>query len=141
MPSQWRDCVRPAGVVPTPVVVCGSRSFKDYTVLHRYLDKVVYWLDDVVLYVGDCKKGVDALAVQWAQRNWYAYKIFYADWDSLGKAAGPVRNKEMIRQACEDHPKPLFVAIWDGESSGTKDCIRRARKRIHRRRVFVKLVV
>ncbi len=41
------------------------------------------------------------------------YKEFPADWDAHGKAAGPIRNKQMVEYA------DALLLIWDGESRGS----------------------
>ncbi len=41
------------------------------------------------------------------------YKEFPADWKTHGKAAGPIRNKQMAEYA------DALLLIWDGESRGS----------------------
>lgn len=41
--------------------------------------------------------------------------IFKADWDKHGKAAGPIRNKQMAEYS------DALLLIWDGESRGSKN--------------------
>lgn len=53
------------------------------------------------------------------------YEVFRADWDKHGKAAGPIRNQEMLDNGKAD----ALVAFWDGKSPGTKDMIRRAKRK------------
>jgi hypothetical protein len=45
------------------------------------------------------------------------------DWESFGKAAGPIRNEEMADNA------EALLAIWDGSSRGTISMIELARKK------------
>ena len=45
-----------------------------------------------------------------------------ADWDQHGRAAGPIRNKEMAQEA------DALLAFFDGESAGTQNMINEARK-------------
>jgi hypothetical protein len=40
-------------------------------------------------------------------------KIFEADWEEHGKAAGPIRNQQMAQYA------DALLLIWDGESRGS----------------------
>jgi predicted Rossmann fold nucleotide-binding protein DprA/Smf involved in DNA uptake len=40
---------------------------------------------------------------------------FPADWNTHGKAAGPIRNKQMAEYA------DALLLIWDGESSGSRN--------------------
>ena len=41
------------------------------------------------------------------------YKEFPANWENHGKAAGPIRNKQMAEYA------DALLLIWDGESRGS----------------------
>ncbi len=49
--------------------------------------------------------------------------VFRADWDKHGKAAGPIRNAEIVRYA------DRMIAFWDGQSPGTYDAIQQAQKK------------
>lgn len=54
---------------------------------------------------------------------------FLPDWDKHGKAAGYRRNVQMADYAIEDpEGKAILIALWDGESKGTKHMIDIARK-------------
>lgn len=44
----------------------------------------------------DGAHGADELATLYAQKNNINYTVRYANWDKYGKAAGAVRNKEML---------------------------------------------
>jgi hypothetical protein len=74
------------------------------------------------IVVGDAT-GVDLLVTNWATGIGKPVWRFRADWQKYGKAAGPRRNAEMLEQA------DALVAIWDGESRGTLDCINQAQKK------------
>jgi hypothetical protein len=50
-------------------------------------------------------------------------KRFPADWDRFGRSAGPKRNKQMAEYG------DALIAVWDGESRGTKTMIEFARER------------
>ena len=58
-------------------------------------------------------KGIDTLGEEYAGSRYIAVKKFEADWYANGKAAGPMRNKQMAKYA----DKALI--IWDGESRGS----------------------
>lgn len=45
----------------------------------------------------------------------FPIKKFYPDWGKHGKAAGPIRNKQMAEYA------DALLLIWDGESKGSKN--------------------
>jgi len=62
-------------------------------------------------------KGVDRLGELWAQKRNIPITRFPAEWNKYGKRAGYIRNKEMALYA------DALLAIWDGESKGTKHMI------------------
>lgn len=102
------------------ILICGGRFYNEE---HMIRDRVVY-LDpahDVVIH-GGCRSGADAIADKWARFYGLEVEVYLADWDSHGRAAGPIRNQRML-----DEGKPdLVLAFWDGVSPGTKDMIKRA---------------
>ncbi len=61
--------------------------------------------------------GADALGERWAKENDIPVKVFPANWDKHGKAAGPIRNKQMAAYG------EMLIAFWDGKSSGTGNMI------------------
>ena len=106
------------------LIVSGSRTITDRDWVRRKLDKLTANLKEVVVIVGDAR-GVDAIAYDWALDHGWTVRKHHADWDKHKKAAGPIRNGEMVEDA---GPKGVLIAIWDGKSPGTKNCIDRARK-------------
>lgn len=104
------------------VVVTGSRDWKDTLLLDAVLERYF----PCFVHVGDCKTGADAAAWAWAERRAYGRQKYYADWDAHGKAAGPLRNREML-----DTAKPeIVLAFKEGKvSKGTDDCIKAALER------------
>ena len=65
---------------------------------------------------GGCPTGADRAAKWWAEgmpTDEVVYKEFPADWDKHGKAAGPIRNRQMA-----EYGDALFL-IWDGKSRGS----------------------
>jgi len=79
----------------------------------------------VVIHGG--AKGADTLAARSADNQGVTAEAYPADWGTHGKAAGPIRNQQMI-----DDAKPdvcwAFVDKPLAESRGTADMVRRARK-------------
>ena len=66
-------------------------------------------------------KGADQLAERYAKENGIKLTVIKADW-TKGKEAGPLRNQQIIEAAEQ------VLALWDGQSKGTADTIRRAKK-------------
>lgn len=64
-------------------------------------------------------RGADSLAGEWARKRGIAELACPADWKAHGKAAGPIRNQQMINDACPD----AAVAFPGG--TGTADMVAR----------------
>lgn len=97
------------------VAVIGSRSFTDYDELKRTLSAI-----KITEIISGGADGADKLAEQYATENNIPTKIFLPDWKKNGRAAGFMRNTDIINEA------ELVVAFWDGQSNGTKDSITKA---------------
>lgn len=70
---------------------------------------------------GACKTGPDAMCAQFAADNEMEVEEHPADWTRNGKAAGPMRNKQMARD-CN-----VLIAFWDTQSKGTLNMIQEAK--------------
>lgn len=101
-------------------IIAGSRTITDY----RWVAGAIADSGIVVTEVvsGGCR-GVDAFGERWARERGIAVRVFKPDWDRHGKAAGPIRNRQMIDYV---GPSGALVAVWDGQSRGTADVIRQA---------------
>ena len=77
--------------------------------------------DTIVVVHGACRAGIDRYAGAAARVIGCAEEPHPADWDTYGKAAGPIRNQAMV-----DLGADLCIAFPRGESRGTRDCMRRA---------------
>jgi hypothetical protein len=62
---------------------------------------------------------VDLAGEDWAARHGVPVKLFPADWDKLGRAAGPIRNRQMAEYAALADDCELLL-IWDGKSPGSR---------------------
>lgn len=94
------------------VLVCGGRNFKDKDLLYQILDILPIQISKVV---NGAAKGADKLSTAWAKDRQIDYKEYPADWDTYPKAAGLIRNSEMLEQEKID----LVIAFPGG--NGTKD--------------------
>lgn len=108
------------------VIVAGSRTIDDYKTVKRVLtnhfttgsDRTP--LADRLVVLSGCADGVDTHAIEWANSLYIDVDRYPAEWDTHGKRAGFIRNQEMAEAA------DTLVAIWDGDSAGTRDMITRA---------------
>ena len=104
------------------VIIAGSRDFADYALLCSFADEVLADAEDIEIVSGGAR-GADGLGERYARERGYALKVFPAEWKKWGRAAGPIRNGQMAGYA------DALIAFWDGQSSGTRDMIRKAEER------------
>jgi len=97
------------------VVISGSRTITDSNLVKNILSKHRFEKFHKLIHGG--ARGVDQVAAHWAMLWGMEVEEYPADWDRHGKAAGPIRNIEMAANA------DALIAIWDGESRGTKQMI------------------
>jgi hypothetical protein len=102
------------------VIIAGGRTITDYNLVLSALRESEFIPTEIV---SGMAPGVDTLAIQYATENNLPLKEFHADWNQYRRAAGPIRNRVMA-----EHGEAL-IAIWDGESRGTKNMIEEATKR------------
>jgi aspartokinase-like uncharacterized kinase len=101
-------------------LVCGGRDFADLGAVWSQLD-ALHGLSGVRLLIQGGATGADDLASSWAQFNGVPQRKFPADWKAHGRAAGPLRNQQMLTEG-----KPDLVIAFPG-GKGTADMVRRAR--------------
>ena len=109
----------------TRIIVCGGVHFNDYEDFINKMDPLVASYENVTLISGHAK-GADTLAEKYASEKGIPIKVFPAEWTKYGKAAGPIRNRAMLDYAKEQNP--VVVAFWNGESRGTGNMIKQAKK-------------
>ena len=102
------------------VLVTGSRSWTDFDAIKSELKKCI----SAVRLIHGNAHGADLLAAKAADELKFKMISGYrAQWDKYGRAAGPIRNKQML-----DEGKPDFVlAFHKDESRGTQHMINIAR--------------
>ena len=100
------------------VLVCGSRSWRSYTTI---LNELVS-LPRGTLVIHGGAPGADSYASRACRDLNLRQQVFHADWRRKGKAAGILRNIEML-----DENPDLVMAFWDGKSRGTAHTIELAR--------------
>lgn len=115
------------------ILVSGGRDLTDYKLVRDNLDIICaergwdtgpdYYMPNVILIHGGAK-GADLLADQWGVVNWLKIEVYKPDWGKYGKAAGMIRNREMLEESKPD----LVVAFPTKSSRGTWDMVRRAKK-------------
>lgn len=105
------------------ILVCGGRDYTDWFRFNRKMIGIIYpyGLEDTVIISGGAK-GADTFAATWGERFGLKVEEYPANWEEYGKAAGAIRNQQML-----DEGKPDLVVAFSG-GKGTADMIRRAEK-------------
>ena len=109
------------------ILVCGSRHFDDWMLLDKTLYIHAPWYVDEENYtltiIEGGAIGADFLSRAWGKKNGALIEEYPADWNKHGKAAGPIRNKQML-----DEGKPdLVIAFLAKDSRGTANMIKQAK--------------
>ena len=108
---------------PIKVALVGSRNINDMDFVERQFFRVLRKekvdVHDVVIVSGGAT-GVDTLAQKIARKYGLTIVIHYPQWWRFGKAAGPMRNTKIVKDA------DVVLAIRWGASKGTDDLIRKA---------------
>ena len=101
------------------VIIAGGRDITDYDLVLEAIEQSRFQIDVVV---SGGASGVDSLGERFAEESDLDLTIFRADWQTYGRAAGPIRNRKMAENA------DALIAVWDGKSRGTKNMIETATK-------------
>lgn len=105
------------------IIVCGCRDWTDRHRVYLELDNLNAVWRDVTIVHGACDASADRFAAWWADIVHVPAEPHPADWKTHGKAAGPIRNREMAQAGAD-----LCLAFWDGKSRGTLSMITEAVK-------------
>lgn len=130
------------------ILVCGGRDFGDVRDRTRpdfvkkldealfcmwFLDRIAEqysryynpddnWLPADITIISGGAPGADDRAIDWAASNWTPVEVYKANWNTYGKAAGMIRNKQMLEEG-----KPDLVIAFPG-GRGTANMIKLARE-------------
>ena len=101
------------------VIIAGGRDFNNYPLLKAKCDNILAEKATThqIIIVSGTARGADSLGEKYAQEHSYTIERYPADWNTHGKAAGPIRNAQMANSA------DALIAFWDGKSHGTQSMI------------------
>lgn len=105
------------------ILVSGSRDFKNSIVFMQAMNDILSELQynyeaypkSFMEIVHGGAKGTDSMADMFARSNKIKVKVFTADWNALGKPAGIIRNKEMLKYIAADELN--FVIVFNLNNS------------------------
>jgi hypothetical protein len=101
------------------LAVIGGREFNDYPYLKKILN-YIHKKETITFIISGGAKGADKLSEKWAFENDVHKTIYLPDWDTNGKAAGFIRNTDIVKNSDK------VLAMWNCKSRGTADSLRKA---------------
>ena len=96
------------------VAIVGSRSINDQMFVEYLFRCFTYIFGKPTKIISGGARGIDTFAEDFAHTFNIDLQVFKPDWAKYGKKAGFIRNEDIIKN-CD-----ICLAIWDGESHGTK---------------------
>lgn len=101
-------------------IIAGSRTARWDDVLAGI--QACPWSPEISSVLSGGARGADFFGEGWARKSRLPVWRRPANWKKHGRAAGPVRNAEMVAKA------DALIAVWDGKSRGTADVISKAER-------------
>lgn len=102
------------------LIIAGSRNITNGPAIRLRIANLLRDLeleDHVEEIVSGTARGPDQIGESYALLRDIPVKKMPADWNAHGKAAGPIRNREMAEYA------DMAIVFWDGESRGSLNMI------------------
>lgn len=99
-------------------IIAGSRTIHDVQAVVEAIRDSGFRITEVLCGMAP---GVDRQGELWAARHSIRVRYFPANWEVLGRAAGPIRNALMAREA------DALILVWNGKSRGSASMLREAR--------------
>jgi hypothetical protein len=109
-------------------IITGGRAYHLTAADYVWLARTVETLGITEILTG-AAPGTDTDALTWAKAmalKATPFPVSFRDWQRFGKAAGPLRNRQMLDSLMLHHPA-VVIAFPGGK--GTADCVRQATAR------------
>lgn len=103
------------------VIIAGSRTASYASIIEAVRSSGIE--GDISEVVCGMAKGADLHGKTYAEGQGLPVKEFPANWAKHGRAAGPIRNRQMAEYA------DALIAVWHNNSPGTKNMIDEAKAR------------
>ena len=103
------------------IAIIGSREFKNSKVFLQQIEKYRLEFEFTKIISGGAR-GADSLGEWYAMKNKIPIEIILPNWDKHGKAAGMIRNMEIIKNS------DIIIAFYNGISPGTNHSIEQSKK-------------
>lgn len=118
------------------IICTGGRDYQDRETAYKALNALKESLSCV--HVGDAR-GADSIVQEWCIKNYVTLKVYEADWREYGRAAGPIRNSQMINSAIEyaaEEGERLYMIVFKG-GKGTADAAKKFQRKTGKKPIHV----
>lgn len=95
-------------------IIAGSRSCIEYNHILQAAAQAPW---EITRIISGGARGADNLGEKFGKRMGIPVSVMYANWEREGRRAGLLRNIAMAEVA------DALIALWDGQSKGTKHMI------------------
>jgi hypothetical protein len=102
------------------ILICGSRHYTDSQRIKLLIDT----LDEHAVVIHGAAPGADRIADELAKAHGLDVEPYPAKWSKYGRAAGPIRNTQMLEVGRPDEVHAFHDNL--GESRGTTNMITQA---------------
>ena len=104
------------------ILICGDRHWANKKVMKKVMD---IWVKEGDTLIHGGAKGADNMSGLIGKDIGCNIKVFPANWKEYGRSAGPIRNREMLRE----NPDIIIGFHNDiNKSKGTKDMLNIGKK-------------
>lgn len=104
------------------LAIIGSREMNDEELFKKGLAQAIELWGTPQEVVSGGARGADTLGERWARKHGIPVRVFKPDWLRHGKAAGPIRNRDIITHATH------VVAFPSRKGKGTQHAMKLAEK-------------
>lgn len=107
------------------ILITGSRDFTNRQLVEAAMVEAVAaspdWPRFTPTVIHGCARGADRIANRIAANRNFNIERYPADWERLGNAAGPIRNREMLATGVD-----ICLAFYKrgAKNIGTRDMVR-----------------
>lgn len=108
----------------TKLGIVGYRGYTDYDQFCKYIKhwKTKNNIKKIKLIISGGCMGTDTLAERYAKEHKIKMRVFKPDWNKYGNAAGPIRNKLIVKDS------EYVIAFLHELSKGTLSSIKYAKE-------------
>lgn len=106
------------------ILITGSRHYNNFTEMYWILSTIINKLEinpNQTTIIHGNSRGADKIAGYASNALGFKLEVYPANWNKYGKAAGPIRNKEMVNSNVD-----LVLAFPIGTSNGTRNTMKQA---------------